>query len=410
MPPTTSQFASIIAHQARSATSIQPYLSAESSSWKNPDDILSILMLVGGDIVQEAVAQLVGAGPWGFTPVAFSFGWLAYSVTALTSALGDGRLMPQPDYPAQVTNAKTSYARENASWILGRLLRDHEKRVLAEIEKKHVSNLTSGGLTIAFYRTTSNGRSGIPSRDLVYWSGVAVIAVQFGISIIPGTLHGNWIVLIVTFGGILLALATSAQAQWRDEKYAARRVGEDKQREVACVTRGNGSGFAMVVISGPNGLRLEDLASGRDKQRSTTLAVSVLFCILWIVLLLTVEGIVGDRDAWYLLAIGGLGMVQNVFAAGRRRSAGALGFHFDSRKEGDIVRESKVMDALKRAEEKEAGVGLCLLTTFFPGELRPDEERYWNEKRQALKEACIPWTRSWYYVNSWQPFCALFVS
>ncbi|KAI0642188.1 hypothetical protein C8Q79DRAFT_984502 [Trametes meyenii] len=311
--------------------------------------------------------------------------------------------MPEPDYPAQVVNAKTCYARENANWILGRLLRDHEKRVLTEIEKEEVSKTRAsdeenrsghkeagGGLTIAFYRTTQNGKSGVPNRDLVYWSGVAVIVAQLGIAIVPGALHGNWIILIVTFCGIFLALATSAQSQWRDEKYAARPVGDKKKREVACITRGNGSGFAMVVISDSTSLRLEDLAGGRDKQRSTTLAVSVLFCILWIVLLLTVEGVVGDRDAWYLLAIGGLGMVQNVFAAGRPRSAGALGFHFNDQGKDDIVRDHKVMDALKQADRKEAGVGLCLLPIFFPGDLRQEEKAYWDERRKDDKSPQEP--------------------
>lgn len=39
---------------------------------RNPGDVFSVLLLLGGDIVARAIAQLVG--PRGFTPVAFSFG------------------------------------------------------------------------------------------------------------------------------------------------------------------------------------------------------------------------------------------------------------------------------------------------------------------------------------------------
>lgn len=53
--------------------------------WSNPNDILSLLLLVGPNIVQKALAQLAGGR---ISPVAFSFGWVAYSISALFSTLG----------------------------------------------------------------------------------------------------------------------------------------------------------------------------------------------------------------------------------------------------------------------------------------------------------------------------------
>lgn len=41
------------------------------SQWTNPGDAFSILLILGGDIVGLALAQLAGSS---FTPVAFSFG------------------------------------------------------------------------------------------------------------------------------------------------------------------------------------------------------------------------------------------------------------------------------------------------------------------------------------------------
>ncbi|KAI0631375.1 hypothetical protein C8Q77DRAFT_1018057, partial [Trametes polyzona] len=343
-----------------------PFFAAENTSWKSPDDILSILMIIGGDIVQRAVAQLAGSGPGPFAPVAFSFGWLAYSVSALTSAVGDGRLLPPPDIATYVVNARTGYVRENASWVLGRLLRDHEHRTFK-----------GSSLTVAFFRTRADGRgcAGVPARDWVYWCGVLVILAQLAIAVVPGALNGNWIVLFITAGGTALALTASGLPQWREEKFAAREL---KGREVVCITRGNGSTFAMVVVS-ETGLRLEDLASGRDKRRTSTSVMSAVLCVLWIVLLLTVEGLQGE--AWYLLAVGSLGMVQNVVAAGAKRSADALGFHFEPATEGDVVRKDKVMQSLMEAEKKEPGVGLSLLPLFFPGELRPTEKGFWDKVR-----------------------------
>ncbi len=92
-------------------------------TWQNPSDTLSILLIIGGDVVLKALAQLTGRS---FTPIAFSFGWVSYSFNTLMSVLGDGRLVPAPDYPAKVINAENGYKRDSKSWVIGRLLRDFE--------------------------------------------------------------------------------------------------------------------------------------------------------------------------------------------------------------------------------------------------------------------------------------------
>lgn len=56
-----------------------------SAQWTTPGDILSVLLLLGPEIVQRAVAQLAGRA---VTPVAFSFGWVAYAASALLSTFG----------------------------------------------------------------------------------------------------------------------------------------------------------------------------------------------------------------------------------------------------------------------------------------------------------------------------------
>lgn len=95
---------------------------ALSRRWANPSDILSLLLIVGGDIVQKAIAQLHGLSspPFlhgrrlSFTPVAFSFGWVAFAFLSLTSAIGEKRLMPAPDCPSIVVNcASRGYSAES---------------------------------------------------------------------------------------------------------------------------------------------------------------------------------------------------------------------------------------------------------------------------------------------------------
>ena len=53
--------------------SFDPQLPSDelSDQWKNPGDVFSVLLILGGDVVARALAQLAGSR---FTPVTFSFG------------------------------------------------------------------------------------------------------------------------------------------------------------------------------------------------------------------------------------------------------------------------------------------------------------------------------------------------
>lgn len=55
------------------------------NEFRDPGDVLSILLLLGPEVIQTALAQTTGSA---IAPVAFSFGWVAYAVRALLSAFG----------------------------------------------------------------------------------------------------------------------------------------------------------------------------------------------------------------------------------------------------------------------------------------------------------------------------------
>lgn len=344
------------------------------SQWKNPNDILTLLMIIGGEVVQRAVAQLSGHTSY-FVPAAFSFGWVGYSMNAVLLAIGEGKLMPAADCSSILVNARNGYAKANQSWILGRVVRDHR-----------TSNPDTG-LTVTFFKTSSitkNTAPGVPHRDWLYWSGVLVMIIQLGIAVIPGAVNGDWNALIVTAAGTVLTLAGGAQPQWKNEKWACRKLKADSNnREVVCLTRGNGSKDVIVIVNEGGGkLRLEDLANVRDSRTRYTIIFTSILAIFWFVLLLTVAGL--QSNAWYLLAVGSLGMVQNYIVAGCRRDPGAFGIHLEGRNE---IHNDKVFKALVKAEDLERGVGISLLSIFFPGGLRDEEETWRREKLAAYAEA-----------------------
>lgn len=54
------------------------------SQWQNPGDVFSVLLVLGGDIIARAQAQLAGSY---ITPVAFSFGQSPHRFASMLVAL-----------------------------------------------------------------------------------------------------------------------------------------------------------------------------------------------------------------------------------------------------------------------------------------------------------------------------------
>lgn len=145
------------------------------SQWMNPTDVTTVLMIIGGDVVQKALAQTTGC--W-YTPVCFSFGWVAYSFMSLVAILGDGRLLPDPDVSCRVINLKSGYGRDNKHWLIGRIVRDND----AYMSRKHPR--TSRGIRISVWEALENRKNinGITHACWgSHWWGVMIMALQLGI-------------------------------------------------------------------------------------------------------------------------------------------------------------------------------------------------------------------------------------
>ena len=60
-------------------------MAAIKPQWQFPQYVLSLLLILGPDVIWRALAQLAGRR---ITPVVFSYGWVAYAVNALVAAFG----------------------------------------------------------------------------------------------------------------------------------------------------------------------------------------------------------------------------------------------------------------------------------------------------------------------------------
>ncbi|KAI2742526.1 hypothetical protein DTO013E5_3546 [Penicillium roqueforti] len=361
----------------------------------HPSDVFSVLLILGGDIVARALAQLAGSG---LTPVTFSFGWVAYSVSALVSAVGENKLMPQNvDCKCKVINGKSGYSRDNSSWVIGRIVRDFDtwsgtatkektKKLLGEKWEelksldKAAEEPTRAGLVVTIYEPSATPKAGLAKRDLIFWSGLFIMLLQLGIAAIPCGLFGDWGILIITACGNVLAIVTGVLPQWKKEKWACR----PKSKYSYILTRGNGAQHAIVILGNGHGLNLEDLASGQSNVESSTntltRAVLLALSIFWVLLLIAAAGLRGNT--WFLLAIGGIGIVQNVFVAGRSMKPENYGIHLDY---VEVFGKTKVMDTLLDVEQKYPGIGRSMRDEFFPGKLPLAGVRAWEQIEQSTE-------------------------
>jgi hypothetical protein len=288
--------------------------------WSNPNDILSLLLLLGPNIVQRAIAQLSGNS---VTPVAFSFGWVTYSLNALLAVIGSGsfcswlelytsneyiggKLMPEADSHCLLIGAKSGHVRSNKVWVLGRLLRDIEKDTDEHIERKEApheaetrrsptqrvvgTQTTWEALRVCVYsyHDERNVLHGVPNRDWLWYMGFVIIGIQLAVALVPWIVYASWGTFVVTIGGTFLAIFTSSLPQWGQEKWACPHTST-----TVTLTRGNGCRQAIVILGSKNvGLDLEVLATGTRTGHSSrfTKLVAPLLAVLWIVLLICVAG------------------------------------------------------------------------------------------------------------------------
>ncbi|KAH7091139.1 hypothetical protein FB567DRAFT_518041 [Paraphoma chrysanthemicola] len=348
------------------------------AQWSNPGDILSVLLIVGADVIGTALAQFNGQS---FKPVAFSFGWVAYAYTYLLKTAGRLKSTPDPDLPHLLVNCRSGYVRENSSWILGRILHHREMwmpETWKSIRKREMDDplvdrsgakIVRREFVISIFEPSFSVKQGVPTFDRVPWTGVVVAILQLGIAAIPCGLYRQWDVLVVTACGTTLA--------WLMGLLEARSNNTRKDtNKTFALTTGNGSRDVIVILGNGRGLDLEDLASeiAGNKGYTAKLISAILMVLMWTGLLITTAGM--KSNTWYLLAIGGIGMLQNIYVAGARRRPGAYGIHLDLK---ECITNRKVMQTLMETEEKYPRVGKSLLTIFFPGKLRDAEVEWWEQ-------------------------------
>jgi hypothetical protein len=271
---------------------------------------------------------------------------------------------------------------------------DRERAKLEGKDPESVSFPAHSGLVVSVWAFDEAKRAQLmkPGRDILFWSGIVVAIIQLGIAAVPFGIYGDWGIFMVTGAAIVLCLLTGCQNQWRREKWACRQIEPGKTRTFV-LTRGNGAQHAIVVLCEGVGLNLEDLCTGFDNLDSPSISVAtrlgmILLGVCWVALLISSAAL--TERAWFLIAVGGIGMLQNMFVAGWSRRPEALGLPLKFK---TVFGSPKVINTILETEKAYPKVGRSLVGTFFPGGLFPREERELaaieveaKERKQMLKE------------------------
>ncbi len=377
------------------------------AQWMNPSDVSALLMIIGGGVVRTALAQSAGTH---FTPVCFSFGWVAYAFTALVGVLGGGRLLPRPDYPAKVFNLSSGHAHENRNWGVGRIVRDHEA---ATGRRERCDE----GIRISIFDAVSNPNTWTRfSYGWMHVFGLASITAQLVIAAIPIILSRDWGVMLITGAGTVLALAHGGLPQWVAEKLPNRQHADS----IFGLTSGDGSKDIMIIQGHGKCLNLEELAvpdsprNGRPWEKFSkralansrgdpegsgfhrvgllprqatnlcgfpvgfwiTLLMTAAQSAAWLMLLITVASL--ETNAWFLFAVGALGLCHNAIIGAMERPPESRNLPLRLK---NVITRRKAMDGLMELELA-LKCARPFVKEFFPGGTSEEETEWWEGNRE----------------------------
>ena len=205
--------------------------------------------------------------------------------------------MPSADFRAIVVGAKSGHVRNNKSWVVGRLLRDYEQQAYPHTTDKTSKDWES--LRVAVYKIVPGSKAGRPVHDWVWYSGFVVVLIQLSIAIVPLHLYGEWVTMLITVCGTILAFSHGTLPQWEKEKWECPRNGGG----TVTITQGNGSRHAMVILGSQDAPDLEILAycDGNTVCSMSTRIGSSIQTVLWLALIITVAGL--KQGAWCMSSL-----------------------------------------------------------------------------------------------------------
>ncbi|KAI4908748.1 hypothetical protein J4E90_008483 [Alternaria incomplexa] len=324
-----------------------------------------VLTLLGPELIQKAFAVTTAISKT--ESPCFGFGWLAYSLSLLSSVTsGSGGLMPKPECDVQVLDMKTGKRRSNKEFAVARLLRDLEFRsVPPSVDGKFDQD---SEVVVEVLQPTGIPFSASTSPRNLLQSGSLITAIlQFCLAGAFWLYYADLSPLLLLSISILLIEATASLPVWTAQKNAS--FTRHSQKGAYALMRDTDSPPSHIYIIQPSSTAFTKTESTTTHHDTSTNASNP--CVAPIILiagaflsqaLLYTQ--LSDDAAIVMLLIMFLGTISNLAIVAAPRVPQVDGVKLGS--VGVMKGEGGVVEVLKEVEAVFEGYGEVLLKQCFP--------------------------------------------
>ncbi|KAI4682829.1 hypothetical protein J4E81_009450 [Alternaria sp. BMP 2799] len=323
-----------------------------------------VLMLLGPELIQKTFAVTTAISK--IESPCFGFGWLAYSLSLLSSVTsGSGGLMPKPECDVKVLDMSMGKRRSNKEFAVARLLRDLQFRsVSSSIDGKFdqdsevvVEILQPIG--IPFSASTS-------FRNLLQSGSLMTAILQFCLAGAFWFYYGDLSPLLLLSISILLIEATAGLPVWTQKNASFTHSGRKGAYALMRDTDSPPSHLYIIQPSSTASTNTEGVTTHHDTStNASNPCISPVILIAGAFLsqaLLYTQ--LSDNAAIAMLIIMFVGTISNIAIVAMPRVPQVDGVKLGS--VGVMKGEGSVLEVLKEVEAAFEGYGEVLLKQCFP--------------------------------------------
>ncbi|KAI4607103.1 hypothetical protein J4E80_009834 [Alternaria sp. BMP 0032] len=323
-----------------------------------------VLTLLGPELIQKAFAVTTTISKT--ESPCFGFGWLAYSLSLLSSVTsGSGDLLREPECDVKVLDIKTGKRRLNKEFAVARLLRDLETRsVPPSIDDKFDQD---SDVVVEVFQPTGISSSCTSFKSLLRSGSLITAILQFCLAGAFWLYYGDLSPLLLLSISILLIEATAGLPVWTAQKNASST--RNSQNGAYALMRDTASPPTHIYIIQPSPTASTKAGSMTTQHDTSTNASNP--CISPIILiagaflsqaLLYTQ--LSDNAAIAMLVIMFVGTISNLAIVAVPRVPQVAGVKLGS--VGVMKGEGSVLEVLKEVEAAFEGYGDVLLKQCFP--------------------------------------------
>ncbi|KAI4679394.1 uncharacterized protein J4E84_008425 [Alternaria hordeiaustralica] len=323
-----------------------------------------VLTLLGPEIIQKTFAVTTAMSKT--ESPCFGFGWLAYSLSLLSSVTSSsGDVMPKPECDVQVLDMKTGNRRSNKEFAVARLLRGLETRsVPPSIDDKFDQD---SEVVVEILQPTGISSASTSLRNLLQSGSLMTAILQFCLAGAFWFYYGDLSPLLLLSISILLIEATASLPVWTAQKNAS--FTHRSRNSAYALMRDTDSPPSRIYIIQPSSTASTNDASMTTHHATSTNAsnpcVSPIILIAGAFLsqaLLYTQ--LSDNAAIAMLIIMFCGTISNLAIVAMPRVPQVDGVKLGS--VGVMKGEGSVVEVLKDVEARFEGYGDVLLKQCFP--------------------------------------------